>query len=251
MTGLHLESGLSNQARIDILMSHLALNGKKRLVSSWDVYPQESGEYEVSYIVSTIAKQAASPSPSPSSAQGSPTPRRAVDPFARPQREKPPADALVLTWTVNPAKSVCQPKDERTRSLLSLPPQLDSGSLEDLLPEKWRAPASAELEAPLPEPTAAPDIPQKKAPQVKPKETPDAPQAKQQEPIKFAGFIGEGKERRAILSRGAEHYSLAPGDRFSGFLVKSFDEDEMVLQRGQDTLRLVPGQAWEPFLSPR
>ena len=254
LTGNHSDLGLTIQSRIDLLMAHLIASGKKRMTASWDVFPQGDGTYEVSYIISTIPKTVAA------RASATPIDNRApreggkarLDPFSQPPRAKRPDDAIVLTWIVNPAANAYLAKDVQTRALLSLPPQLDPKALEGVLPEKWQSSAPPPARATPPEtktatpppevnsPIPSPPAPTERMPSVEPDRRSKTP------PFKFEGFIGSGIERKAIFSRGGEHVSLGVGGSISGFKVKSMADDEILLKRGSDVTRLIPGQTWDP-----
>jgi hypothetical protein len=60
------------------------------------------------------------------------------------------------------------------------------------------------------------------------------------------GFMGAGNARRAVLTQSGETFAVGPGDKVGPYKVKSVAEDELELQQGEDTVRLMPGQVWTP-----
>jgi len=225
LTADFVHNGLTNRARAEMLLAHLFAAGKSGLVVSWKGYPEGGSKFEVVYSIDTIA--------SLSKPKDQPTPTR-KSPFEPAPRVK--GKGIELTWTYDFQDKTCLPRDPATQALYELKPRLDEQGLEAVLPRTWR---TATVQVPtLVAPSPMEDIPQAPIAEESP-----APPA---EPIMFTGFLGEGKERRAIITHSGQSYSLAVGQKAGGFLVKSMEDSEVEIEYQGNTLRLEPGNQWTP-----
>lgn len=218
--------GLTNQARVDMLMNQLLAGGKKRLVANWEVFPQADGTYEVCFTIDSIARKQVAERPKARAA--------GEGPFGNPGARRPKSNGVRLSWVVDPVKKTCVANDDRTRALQALQPRLSSEGLDQVLPATWRVGVVAPPAAPVTLPPPISNEPDPPAPAVE-AETP-------QQPAQFSGFVGSDGERKAIIQQGGQHLTLGLGDRFGAYKVKSVAGDELVLEREGETLRLIPGQ---------
>lgn len=220
-----VHNGLTNRARAEMLLAHLFAAGKSGLVVSWKGYPEGGSKFEVVYSIETIASLS-KPKEEPKEVRNSP--------FEPTPRVK--GKGIELTWTYDFKDNTCLPRDPATQALYELKPRLDEQGLEAVLPKSWR---TAVIQVPTlvaPEPVTV--VPQPPLAE----ETPDAPG----DPIVLTGFLGEGKQRRAIITHAGQSHSLAVGQREGGFLVKSMEDSEVEIEFQGSTFRLEPGGQWIP-----
>lgn len=215
--------GLTNQARAEMLLSHLIAAGKERLLVTWEIYPEGIGVFDVTYTIEPLSRLT---TPTPSA-----TPAR-KSPFDRPPRRK--TSGIRLTWTYDTRKGTCVPKDDRTRALLDLKPSLEAPGLERVLPVTWRSSTTVEPPTLVAEETPPPPPPS------------DEDASLDEAPIQFSGFLGSDKERRAALTQNGQTYTVGAGDRIGEVIVKGMEDDELELEFRGQTVRLMPGANWTP-----
>lgn len=218
-------NGLTNRARAEMLLAHLFAAGKSGLIVSWNAYPEGGTKFEVVYSIDTIASLS-KPKDQPKTTRQSP-----FEPMPRVKGK-----GIELSWTYDFKDQTCLPRDPATQALYELKPRLDEQGLEAVLPRTWR--------------TTAVQVPTLVAPSPL-EDVPDAPVAEESpatpvEPVLFTGFLGEGKERRAVITHAGQSYSLAVGEKEGGFLVKSMEDSEVQIEYQGSTMRLEPGNQWTP-----
>lgn len=222
--------GLSNEVRCNMLVDHLFEKGRRGLYLHWDSFEDSPGVYEVVFYAEPLSSKT-SPSPTPTA---SATPR--TNPFVRPPRPK--SKGVELSWTYEFKGNTCKPRTPATEALVGLKPQLETAGLEQALPQAWRQAASPPTLVSSPaQPSIEPHIAEPAA-----SETPEPA-----EPLKLIGFIGEGKERRAVLTYRGESHELKVGEKMGTLRVKEINDEDVLLElgRGEET-RLMPGQEWSP-----
>jgi hypothetical protein len=208
-----------------MLLAHLFAAGKSGLVVSWKGYPEGGSKFEVVYSIETIASLS-KPKEEPKEVRKSP-----FDPIPRVKGK-----GIELTWTYDFKDNTCLPRDPATQALYELKPRLDEQGLEAVLPKSWRTAVNEVPTLVAPEPvTVVPQLPSAE-------ETSETPS----DPIVMTGFLGEGKQRRAIITHAGQSYSLAVGEREGGFLVKSMEDSEVQIEYQGSTFRLEPGGQWIP-----
>lgn len=212
--------GVTNQARCDMLVAHLNEAGRNQLWVTWEVYPASAGVFEVTYVIEPLSNLTDGKKP---------TVGKRGNPFDRPRRVH--NNGVYLEWLYDSHKKTCTPRNEAASALMELKPSLDSGGLEVALPASWKTAA-----APVVEPAPVVAVPS----------TAPAVETGSSEPIQFTGFMGAGKERRAVLTQAGETFAVGPGDKVGAYKVRSVAEDELELAQGEDTVRLMPGQVWTP-----
>ena len=220
-TAQFVHLGLTNQGRCDTLVGHLSEAGRNQLWLTWECYPAAAGIFEVTYVIEPLSNLTSGKKP---------TVGKRGNPFDRPRRVH--SNGVYLEWLYDANKKTCVARNERTSALMELKPSLDSASLEAALPASWRAATAGPAEVvsipPVDIPTTAPA------------------QTGSSEPIQFTGFMGAGNARRAVLTQSGETFAVGPGDKVGPYKVKSVAEDELELEQGEDTVRLMPGQVWTP-----
>ncbi len=227
----YLSLGISNEVRCNLLVDHLFEKGRRGLYVHWDSFEDSPGVYEVVFYAEPLASKN-TPTPTPTA---SATPRS--NPFVRPPRPK--SKGVELSWTYEFKGGTCKPRTPATEALVGLKPSLDSSGLEKALPQAWREAASP--------PTLVSSPPQQPSiePHISPPEASETPEPA--EAIKLIGFIGEGKERRAVLTYRGESHELKVGEKMGTLRVKEINDEDVLLElgRGEET-RLMPGQEWSP-----
>ncbi|MFN8610215.1 MAG: hypothetical protein U0931_21945 [Vulcanimicrobiota bacterium] len=213
--------GLTNQARCDMLVAHLNEAGKNQLWVTWEAYPAAAGVFEVTYVIEPLSNL---------TDVKKPTVSKRGNPFDRPKRAH--NNGIYLEWLYDSNKKSCTARNEAASALMGLKPSLDNGGLESALPAAWKtAAAPVEETTPVVVPVAT---------------TAPAVETGSSEPIQFTGFMGAGSSRRAVLTQSGETFAVGPGDKVGPYKVRSVAEDELELARGEDTVRLMPGQVWTP-----
>ncbi len=219
-TAQFVHLGMTNQARCDQLVAHLNAVGKNQLWVTWEVYPAAAGVFEVTYAIEPLSNLTSGKKP---------TVGKRGSPFDRPRRVH--NNGVYLEWLYDANKKTCVARNDRTQALMSIKPALDG--LEAALPPAWQtavaSPATVEASAPVVLPTVAPSV-----------------ETGSSEPLQFTGFMGDGGSRRAVLTQAGETFAVGPGDKVGVYKVKSVAEDELELVQGEDTVRLMPGQVWNP-----
>ena len=220
-TARFVHFGMTNQGRCDMLVAHLGKAGKDQLWLTWECYPAADGLFEVTYVIEPLSNLTSGKKP---------TVGKRGNPFDRPRRIH--NNGVYLEWLYDFNKKTCVARNERTSALMELRPSLDSASLETALPASWQTATVGAAEV-----VSAPPI-----------EIPAtaAVQSVSSEPIQFTGFMGTGSGRRAVLTQSSETFAVGLGDKVGSYRVKSVAEDELELQQGEDTVRLMPGQVWTP-----
>jgi len=204
-----------------MLVSHLSQAGKNQLWLTWQCYPAAAGIFEVTYVIEPLTNLTSGKKP---------TVGKRGNPFDRPRRVH--NNGVYLEWLYDANKKTCVARNERTSALMELKPSLDSASLEAALPATWRTSTTGPAELVLAPPVEI--------------LTNASVQTVSSEPIQFNGFMGAGTGRRAVLTQSGETFAVGVGDKVGPYKVKSVAEDELELQQGEDTVRLMPGQVWTP-----
>lgn len=219
-TAQFVHLGMTNQARCDQLVAHLNAAGKNQLWVTWECYPVSTSLFEVTYVIEPLSNLTSTKKP---------TVGKRGNPFERPRRVH--NNGVYLEWLYDAGKKTCVARDDRTRALMEIKPALDG--LEAALPPAWQtATASpATVEAAV-APVVIPSTP--------------SVETGSSEPVQFTGFMGDGTSRRAVLTQAGETFAVGPGDKVGAYKVKSVAEDELELAKGEDTVRLMPGQVWTP-----
>jgi hypothetical protein len=219
----YLHHGMTTQARMDMVLNHLNKAGRRSLVVKWEGYPRGKNLFDVSYCIEPFESLTQKPKVT----------TRKGDPFARPSREGRKGVFYDFLYDAN--VKVLKPENEAAEKLMALQPSLDWDGLNGSLPTTWKARPMQPSEVPtltggenslVAEPVAS--------------ATPSISQ------VQCSGFVGDGKDRRAVLNFEGQTYTLGAGQQLGPLRIKSVDDEEVVIQYGDEQVRLEAGQMWGP-----